>query len=724
MKNHSDSDWENLRHRILGLGDTSIRKSHYASLRQRLVELESAELRIRKLNRLYRVVTQVNKAICKTATRDKLFWEVCRLFVDCGGFRLAWIAMDTAEDACPPVAWAGDDPFFAHSCNSMVAGLRAAAVLTGRSQYCNDLNVADIPCQAQALRRGYRSACAVLLSLPVNRTGALVLYSGEASFFDEEEVRLLEGVASDISFACGSILREEQRQRAEQVTRETHRHIQTLFEASPVAMVAVDSEGMVTEWNQAAEELFGWSRQEVLGCPNPIAANSAGDVETRGPRWNHSAHSALETRRKRKDGTWVDVSVSAAPLHDDSGETRGFIVIYVDVSERKRLEAQLMQAQKMETIGRLAGGIAHDFNNLLTVVNGHADLLLQQPLRQEVLSHVGEIRSAGQQAAELTRQLLAFSRKQTLQPQVVPLDKIVADMESILVRLMPEDILLTASLESGAACVYADPGQVRQVILNLVVNARDAIVGGGKIAVRTETVYVEDAFDEVTGLQSGEYVALTVTDNGMGIDKELQSRIFEPFFTTKERGKGTGLGLATVWGIVKQSGGHVRVCSESNSGSMFAVYLPRVYYKAEAGEKTEPGAVAPGTETVLLVEDRDDVRFLTAEILKTYGYRVLLAATGDEALSVCRASEPVDLVITDVMMPEMTGPELAARIHESFPQTQVLYVSGYASEMFLDDATLEQSAGFLQKPYSAIELGTTVRRILNDSQRNVKKRVV
>ena len=587
-----------------------------------------------------------------------------------------------------------------------------------RSCVCNDLGAGALPCQAQAVLRGYRSACAVPLRLPKD-TGTLAIYSSESSFFDDEEIRLLEDVASDVSFAAEAINAEQQRQRAEQVLRETHRQLETIFEASPVAIVAMDPEGIVTAWNRAAEQVFGWAAKEVVGLRNPLFPEQI-DAEHMDSEYQEILHrillgtvySGLERRRKRKDGSWVDVSLSAAPLRDAEGSVIGLISIYVDVSERKRLESQLWQAQKLETVGRLAGGVAHDFNNLLTVVNGHADLLLQHlPPNDPLASNAGEIRKAGQQAANLTRQLLAFSRMQVFQPRVVSVNKTAADMEDMLRRLIGEGVQLTIVLDSDAACVSADPVQLQQVIMNLVVNARDAIGSGGKITVRTGKVAIEPDSQETLHLSPGEYVTLTVADNGIGIDEATQSHIFEPFFTTK--GKGTGLGLSTVWGIVEQSKGHIHLSSELNRGTTFTVYLPQVEGGVPCEERPESKVNAHGTETLLLVEDRDEVRGLTTEILKSCGYRVLEAKSGVEALSICRGyADTIGLVITDVMMPGMTGPELGAQIKSLHPQMKILYMSGYASENVLDDKTLAHSAGFLEKPFSATKLAATVRQIL------------
>lgn len=383
----------------------------------------------------------------------------------------------------------------------------------------------------------------------------------------------------------------------------------------------------------------------------------------------------------------------------------------------KASEAQLLQSQKLEAVGRLAGGISHDFNNLLTAIIGYSDLSIRRvspddPLRR----NLDEIRRASERAAGLTRQLLAFSRKQVMQPKVFELNAVVADVERMLRRMIGDDIDVRTNLDPNTGNVKADPGQIEQVIMNLVVNARDAMPKGGKLSIETSSLYLDEqySFGHVS-VKPGFYVLLAVSDTGTGMDEETRQHIFEPFFTTKEPGKGTGLGLSTVYGIVKQSSGHVWVYSEPGKGTTFKVYLPRVEEGAQYFREQEPAAEVPrGTETILLVEDAEMVRKLTREVLENCGYDVIEASNGKRALSICKnRTEPIDLLLTDVMMPEMSGRELADRLVVLHPEMQVLYMSGYTQDAIVHRGTLEEGTNFIQKPFSPDALARKVRIVLD-----------
>jgi two-component system, cell cycle sensor histidine kinase and response regulator CckA len=390
-------------------------------------------------------------------------------------------------------------------------------------------------------------------------------------------------------------------------------------------------------------------------------------------------------------------------------------------TERKKLEGQLRQAQKMEAIGQLTGGIAHDFNNMLTVIVGYSDLMLQKlraddPLRSEV----EQVKEAGVRASLLTRQLLAFSRKQVLQPRVLDLNAILTNMDRMLQRLIGEDIGLVTVPEPGLWRVHADPGQIEQVIMNLAVNARDAMPQGGKLTIETANVQLDDAYArEHVFVKPGPYVMLAVSDTGCGMDAETQAHIFEPFFTTKEPGKGTGLGLSTVYGIVKQSEGYVWVYSEVGRGTAFKIYLPRVEAVAEAVEPSREAArTVRGSETILLVEDDNPVRKLIHSTLHAYGYTVLEAHHGKHAIQVCEQhAGPIHLMVTDVVMPEMRGRELAERLKPSHPTMKVLFMSGYTDRGIVHHGELVQGTAFLQKPFTPDALARKVREVLDEPLR-------
>ncbi|HKC66514.1 MAG TPA: PAS domain S-box protein, partial [Pyrinomonadaceae bacterium] len=482
----------------------------------------------------------------------------------------------------------------------------------------------------------------------------------------------LRGITTDIS---------EQKQ-AEEALRQSEERYRLLFARNPQPMWVFDLETLsFLEVNDAAIHHYGYSREEFLtmtikdirppeNVPNLLANLSGGaPLYEEAGVWRH----------RKKDGTIIDVEITAHELTFYGRETQ--LVLASDVTERRLLEEQLRQSQKMEAIGQLAGGVAHDFNNLLTAITGYSDLAMRKLQREDPLQrNLEEIKRAGDRAASLTRQLLAFSRKQILQSTVLVINSVVSELEKMLRRLIGEDVDLKTVLEPQLGSIKADPGQIEQIIMNLVVNARDAMPQGGKLTIETENVYLDETYARRhRGVTPGHYVMLAVSDTGTGMDAATQARIFEPFFTTKEQGKGTGLGLSTVYGIVKQSGGNIWVYSEVGQGTTFKVYLPRVDEEAQEYKRTiETEELLQGTETILLAEDEEIVRQLAREILETYGYRVLEAANGGAALLICeREKEPIDLLITDVVMPEMSGRQLAARLSRLRPEMKVLYMSGY-----------------------------------------------
>ncbi len=506
-----------------------------------------------------------------------------------------------------------------------------------------------------------------------------------------------------------TVLEEELRASAEQY--------RALFEGSPLAKWLYDPDTLrFLEVNESAVRLYGWSRAEFLRMTIKDI-RPADDVEKllealRGVRdrtdlgvWRH----------RRKDGTPLDVEVTVQPI--DLGGRPARLVAARDVTDRRRLEEQLQQATKMEAIGRLAGGVAHDFNNLLSVILSYCNLAIDSlregdPLREDLT----EVRVAGERAAELTRQLLAFSRRQVMQPKVIDLDGIVVGMERMLRRLLGEDVQLSLHVAAAPGPIHADPGQVEQVIMNLVVNARDAMPDGGTVSIETAAVELDAAWAaRHVGVTPGRYVMLAVSDTGVGMDAETRARVFEPFFTTKEHGKGTGLGLSTVFGIVQQTGGNIWVYSEPGHGTTFKVYFPRSERAAEAPAPPAPAATRlRGNETVLLVEDDAQVRGIVRAVLRQHGYRVLEAQNGGEAFLLCEQHPRIDLLLTDVVMPRMNGQELAARLTRMRPELKVLYMSGYTEAAVARQGLLADGFAFLPKPVTPELLLRKVREVLGE----------
>jgi PAS domain S-box-containing protein len=429
-------------------------------------------------------------------------------------------------------------------------------------------------------------------------------------------------------------------------------------------------------------------------------------------------HQVLEYRFQREDGSYVWLRDEKRLYRDAQGRPIEVVGSWSDITGRMALEQQFRQAQKMEAVGRLAGGVAHDFNNLLTVICGLSELMLQELPDDDVnRSLVVDIQRAGQRAVSLTRQLLAFSRKQVLNPKVIDLERIVGEVESMLRRLIGEDILLVIRTTGREQLARVDPGQLEQVMLNLAVNARDAMPKGGQLSIETGAVELTYEYcRQHPGSRPGRYVRLIVRDTGSGMPPDVVARLFEPFFTTKEAGKGTGLGLAMVFGIIKQSDGYIEVESEVGKGSAFIVYLPAVGgSQTDDEDAPSPSRVSSsGRETILLVEDEEDVRRLSKRALESFGYRVLEAASGEDALAIARANAAtISLLITDVVMPGLSGPEVADRLTARHSSMRVLFVSGYIDDAVVRHGVVDGEHAFLQKPFMPAALAAKVREILD-----------
>jgi signal transduction histidine kinase len=480
--------------------------------------------------------------------------------------------------------------------------------------------------------------------------------------------------------------------------RASETRFRRLADSGIVGITVSDASGRVLEANGAFLKMVRCTREDLL--EGRVVWELFADKDGRG-----------EGEYRTKDGRRIPVLVAIAPLED--GEN---MVLSLDLTERKRLEEQFRQAQKMEAVGRLAGGIAHDFNNMLSVILSYGELIVgdleeEDPLRADVEA----MRSAALRAADLTRQLLAFSRQQVLERKVLSLNRSLAGMEKMLHRLLGADVELTLLMDDDVANVLADPSQIEQIVMNLAVNARDAMPRGGKLTIRTANVQLDDEYARTHhDVRPGAYVLLAVSDTGLGIDTETQARMFEPFFTTKDKGKGTGLGLATVFGIVKQSGGHIWVYSEPGQGATFKVYFPRVAGAAEEPDADARALGSPrGIETILLVEDDAQVRAIARTVLRRHGYVVLDASNGGEALLICEQhTAKIDLLITDVVLPLMSGKQLVERLSPVRPEMKVLYMSGYTDDAVFQHGVLDSGVAYLQKPLTPAALTRKVREVL------------
>ena len=515
------------------------------------------------------------------------------------------------------------------------------------------------------------------------------------------------------------------RKRAEETLARSELLFRSLIENALDIIAFVTSDGAVRYVSPSVERLLGYDPTRVgdLNVFDLIHPDDLAEAKTKFRRTLETGtrFEQVELRVRRSDGSWRTLSMMGKPSPPETG-ARGLIINARDVTESRALEEQLRQSQKMEAVGRLAGGIAHDFNNLLTTILGYAELAVgrlkpEDPSRLEL----SEIDKAAQRAGDLTRQLLAFSRKQVLELRVIDLNQVVSDTEKMLRRLIGEDIDLVVSLKQRLVSVRADAGQIGQVLLNLAVNSRDAMPNGGKLTIETSVVELDESYSTFHfDVPPGRYVLLAVSDTGTGMDAKTLSHVFEPFFTTKEAGKGTGLGLSTVYGVVKQSGGHVSVYSEPGVGTTFKVYLPRV---EDAPEKNRAPAVhaalVGGTETILVVEDEEAVRRLTCRSLEAQGYEVLPAASASEALLLLeKHAGEIHLLITDVVMPDVSGRELARSAAPLRPLMKVLFMSGYTDNVIVHHGVLDAGTAFLQKPFTPRSLAQKVREVLDAEKRS------
>ena len=496
---------------------------------------------------------------------------------------------------------------------------------------------------------------------------------------------------------------------AKQLLEDKERKFQLLFEDHPQPMWVIDSgEHKILEANRAAEALYGHTREQFRGMSlETVLVSEVSAAPSGGPR-----------RHRTSTGRIIDVEMAHHPI--EFGGHPADLVVLMDVTGRRQLEDRLRQAQKMEAVGMLAGGVAHDFNNLLTIISGYSQLILNALAPGDPNHYSAEqILKAGERAATLTRQLLAFSRPQVLQPTVLDLNKVVTSLSTLLRRLIGEDVDLQLALRPDLGTVSADAGQIEQVLMNLVVNARDAMPKGGTLTIETANVDLDESYSgRHLAVKPGPYVQIAVSDNGGGMDEATQARLFEPFFTTKAAGRGTGLGLSTVFGIVKQSGGNLDVYSVPGRGTSVKVYLPRTDQPAAVEAESKRRRAAGGSETVLLVEDEDMVRRLVREALVRAGYKVMDTA---DPLEARRLSESyrgmIHLLITDVVMPRVSGRELAEELRTQRGGMKVLYMSGYTDNAIVNTGILQKEVAFLQKPFTPAALTQKVREVLESGGR-------
>lgn len=552
---------------------------------------------------------------------------------------------------------------------------------------------------------------------------------GKASTFGIEmmgrdlqaHVEPLRGPEGDIVGVIGVALDNTERHVAQRALRLSEQSYRSLIEGAPYGICRSTISGQLLQVNRTMAEMLGYESEPELLLHNlrteilipPIDYDDF-LAQLRGRGWCQG----FECTWRCQDGKTILVRLGGRAVLDDTGEISYLEILAENVTERKQLENQLRQAQKMQAIGQLAGGVAHDFNNLLTVVEGQLEMILSEMPAGDPLRHrLEEVEKAAGRASTLTRRLLAFSRMQVLQSKVLDLNVIISGMSQMLARLIGENIEMTFLPEANLGRVKADPGQIEQVLMNLVVNARDAMPDGGRLTIETHNAHLNATYTrQQATVEHGDYVVLIVSDTGRGMDGETQAHVFEPFFTTKQPGQGTGLGLSMAYGVVKQSGGYIWVYSEPAKGTTFKIYLPLVADPAEDNATVQVLSAPRGNETILFAEDEEGVRELVSSFLESKGYQVLAAADGVSARQLAESHNgQIDLLLTDVVMPKTGGRELAEHLRRTSPHLKVLFISGYTSDFIVRNAILESEAAFVQKPFSMQSLASKIREVLDGS---------
>jgi len=690
-----------------------------------ITERRRAELDLAVRNDLYAMLARTNAAVGRSRGVEELYSELCAIAVETGRFRCAFVGV-VADGRLKPVAFAGEDGGYLREIAIAIndeAGPRGpawTAFRTGRPVVVNDFLGAKFtePWQASARKAGIAAAAVFPLMEEGKAVAAFILYASSPDFFTPSLVATLSDITPNVSLALERVALERRRRADEAELRLRDRAIRAASQGI-VITDATQPDNPIVYASPGSQRMTGYAQADYLGrnCrflqgpatdPAAVAELRAAVAGGRDCR--------VELLNYRKDGApfWSELVIS--PVFGADGALTHFIGVQTDVTERRNLEEQFRQSQKMEAVGRLAGGVAHDFNNLLTIIGGSGELLLAQTAAEDSRRElVDEILKAAARAQALTSQLLAFGRRQVLAPKVLNLNEVVRDTQKLMVRLLGEDVAFQTTLAADLWPVTVDPAQMSHILLNLAANARDAMPEGGRLQIETSNVLLnEEAGHTLRGLPPGPYVLLRVSDDGIGMDEKTLARAFEPFFTTKGPGRGSGLGLSIVDGIVSQSRGSVRAESTPGRGAAFSIYLPRATESAApAVARPSPASAPQGSETVLLAEDEGAVRRLAARVLRAAGYRVLEAEDGEEALRVAAAHEgPIHILVTDVIMPKLGGRAAAERLLALRPECRVLFLSGYTDDAVLRHGVREAAYAFLQKPFRPLELAEKVRAML------------
>ena len=717
---------------------------------QDITERKKAEESMSRLNRTLRTLTKCNETLVRAENESDLLHDICRVILEDGGYRFAWVGYAEYDEArsIRPVAHAGHEEGYLETLNITWAdtergqGPSGTAIRTGLPSYIKDIrrDPSFAIWRDEAVKRGYMSSLAIPI-ISAGQIGSLNIYASEPDAFDDQEIELMVQLSNDMAYGIKSLrTREKHEQTTEALcesleeyqklaaARDQERNLlRALIDSIPDLIFFKDHASVYLGCNKAFEAFAGRMEKDLIGLTDlDMFPREVGEF------FREMDRQMMAQRMLRRNEEWVDypdgrhvfLETLKTPFYDQEGKVLGLIGISRDITERnqaederKKLEAQLQQAQKMEAIGQLAGGIAHDFNNILTAIIGYSEIICMRMDKKSPLRHyVDQVQTSAGRAAELTASLLAFSRKQVLHIKPIDLCEVVRGLKKMLGRIIREDIDFQTKVAERDLIVLADKGQIEQVLMNLVTNAKDAMPNGGSLAIEVYPAVMDNRFMHAHGFgEPGNYACISVTDTGHGMDEETRKRIFEPFFTTKEVGKGTGLGMAIIYGIIKQHNGYINVYSEPDRGTTFSIYLPLITEeKQEEHDTQNVEPPAGGTERILLAEDDVTVRELHRMILEEAGYTVIEAVDGQDAFDkFIEHKAEVDILATDVIMPKIDGKSLYEEIRKICPDIKVLFMSGYTKDIVIRKGIIEDELGFINKPVTSFELLKKLRSILD-----------
>ncbi len=702
----------------------------YDELKQKIKELESRLAEQKRSDDVNRTLIKIANAVYTTSSLKELYVSIYDYLDELMGLPNLYIAIYDKKKKLLYFPFYVDE--YDNHENSIVEDITKERTLTTEvilAEHPLFLN-SDMLLKRAEKNRIRGTVPKIWIGIPLKIHGEVIGVMAVQSYtdpdyFTEKDVKILSFIGDQIAFAI------EKKQIFDDL-QESRERLMSIFKAMPDAVVLYNMKGFPVYLNHAFERIFGWKLEELQHKTIPFVPEDQKKITSSKIKelYKYQKPIRMETKRLTRNNDLLDIYLNAAVIKDKDGNLSGMVVQLIDVTEKKKLEQQLSQAQKMESVGILAGGVAHDFNNLLTVINGRADIaLIGIDITSPLYKHINEIKKAGTRAENLTRQLLAFSRKQIYQPKIIDLNKIISQMNKMLQRLISENIEIKLYVNNDIPPIKADPGQIEQILINLVVNARDSIMEkfelDAKMDIIIETGQTElddKSIKDHPGAKTGRYVYFSVSDSGLGMDDETQSNIFEPFFTTKSEGKGTGLGLSTVYGIVKQNKGFIYVYSEQNKGSSFKIYWPvsNMENKISKINRDIKNNIFKGNEIILVAEDNKGLRLLITEALIKMGYRVYQAANGKKAMELeefirIENKIKIDLLFTDIIMPEMGGSELTRALIKKNPDLRVLFTSGYTDNQIVHNGKIKEKVNFIQKPFSIQALSAKIRQILDNS---------